>query len=127
MGRPAIPTAIKELSGSFKNHPERKNHDEPKPAHGISENPPDHLDDYEKSIWFEVVSKAPSGVLFNSDEFVVEIVACYLAEYRLDRKNFAVGKMGRLQAALGKLGLSPSDRAGIVAEKPEEDAPFGKL
>ena len=124
MSRPRTATAILEAKGAFKNHPERRRGNEPKPAAGFPETPPAHLTDEQKATWQQIVEITPPGVLANSDQLIVEIAACLLAEYRENPSEMVAGRITRLTCELGKLGLSPSDRAGLEVYKPEDLDPF---
>lgn len=74
MPRPPKPTAILELSGSFKTHPERRRHNEPVDSRGIGECP-DRLPDEMRPYWDEIVTMAAPGVLKISDRWAVELAA----------------------------------------------------
>ena len=124
MSRPRTATAILEASGAFKNHPERKRQNEPKPAAGFPGTPPEHLTEEQKTAWQQIVEITPPGVLANSDQLIVEIAACLLAEYRANPGEMVTARITRLTCELGKLGLSPSDRAGLEVYKPEDLDPF---
>ena len=121
------PTNVLELRGSFKRHPERRaaRANEPEPTGSIGE-PPEHLKPAEQAVWREVVDINPPGVLANSDRIVLELISCLLAEFRANGlTNMTDGKLSRLCALLGQLGMTPADRARItVIEKPTKRNPF---
>ena len=119
MSKPRTATAILEARGAFKNHPERKRQQEPKPAAEFPEIPPEHLTNEQKATWQQIVDIVPARVLANSDILIVEIAACLLAEYRANPNEMVTARITRLTCELGKLGLSPSDRAGLEVYKPE--------
>lgn len=112
MARPRTATAILEARGAFKNHPERKRVD-PKPEGGLPEAPPDNLTPAQKQAWQRIVRVAPESVLQSSDEIMVEMAACLLAEFQADPTSMPTARITRLETQLGKFGLSPSDRARI--------------
>jgi hypothetical protein len=58
-------------------------------------------------------------MLANSDIFIVEIAAVLLSEFRQYSNAMVTARIYRLTAELGKLGLSPSDRAGLVVPTTE--------
>ena len=74
-----------------------------------------------KATWRQIVDIVPARVLANSDVLIVEIAACLLAEYRANPNEMVTARIIRLTAELGKLGLSPSDRAGLEVYKPENE------
>jgi len=119
MSKPRTATAILEARGAFKNHPERKRQHEPEPAGGLPDKPPHHLTEEQKATWRQIVDITPPGVLANSDQLIVEIAACLLAEFRANPNEMVTARITRLTCELGKLGLSPSDRAGLEVHKPE--------
>ena len=121
MSKPRTATAILEARGAFKNHPERKRKNEPKPAADFPDMPPEHLTNKQKEAWRQIVEITPPGVLANSDQFIVEIAACLLAEYRANPNEMVTARITRLTCELGKLGLSPSDRAGLEVFKPDSN------
>ena len=81
--------------------------------------PPTHLTPEQADAWKEVVKRIPEGILTNSDTIHVEIIACLLAEYRLDPVGMNSARITRLTVEMGKLGLNPSDRSklGITTEE----------
>ena len=119
MSKPRTATAILEARGAFNNHPERKRKNEPKPAATFPDKPPERLTKEQKAAWQQIVEITPPGVLANSDQLIVEIAACLLAEYRANRNEMVTARITRLTCELGKLGLSPSDRAGLEVYKQE--------
>ena len=113
MGKPRTATAILEARGAFKNHPERKRKNEPKPAAAFPVRAPTRLTQEQKACWRQIVNITPPGVLANSDQLIVEVASCLLAEYRANPNEMVTARITRLTSELGKLGLSPSDRAGL--------------
>ena len=121
MARPKTATNILEAKGAFKAHPERKPKDEPIVSNPFPKKSPIHLTEEEKVCWDELVSIAPAGVLTGADTIVVEMAACLLSEYREDRAKFNPSKLTRLSSEINRIGLSPSSRASLTVEKPQED------
>ena len=119
MSRPRTATAILEARGAFKTNPERKREHEPKPAATMPDKPPERLTKDQKAAWRQIVEITPPGILANSDQLIVEIAACLLAEFRTNPNEMVTARITRLTCELGKLGLSPSDRAGLEVHKSE--------
>ena len=121
MARPRTATELLEARGAFKNHPERKRKNEPKPAAGFPEMPPAHLTPEQATCWQQIVEITPARVLAGSDVIITEIAACLLAEYRANPEQMVTARITRLTCELGKLGLSPSDRAGLEVYNPDNE------
>ena len=113
MGRPRTPTSILELRGGFKNRPSRRRDNEPKPTGDIGD-PPKRLKTKDlKAAWREIVDICPPGVLTNADRLHLEIICYLLTEFRENPRDFMASKLARLEAMLGKCGLTPADRSKI--------------
>ncbi|MEY3371720.1 MAG: hypothetical protein RLZZ537_188 [Pseudomonadota bacterium] len=121
------PTNVLELRGSFKKHPERRaaRANEPKPTGSIGD-PPEHLKPQEQDLWREIVGIVAPGVLANSDRLVLEITSVLMAEFRiLGTAGMTDGRLSRLSALLGQLGMTPADRARVnVPMKAKAVNPF---
>lgn len=120
MARPRTPTNVLDARGSFKKHPERKRQDAE--ASGPLEASPDHINGEVLNAWNEIVESAPLDVLTNSDRISLEIAANLLAQFRSDPIGFTAAKLVRLEALLGKFGMTPADRAKVGGKK---EAPKG--
>lgn len=123
MGQPRKPTAIKQIQGTAKQHPERLNKDEPVPVRGIG---PNHssLTEYEAAIWDEVVGISYAGVLGEADRIALEMMCRLIAEMRLDFEEMTAAKITQLSQLLGRFGMTPSDRTKIVIPKSKNKNPF---
>jgi hypothetical protein len=121
MARPRTATAILAARGAFKHDPQRARHQEPPGRAKFPKAPPSRLSADERKAWREIVKIAPVGVLTGSDTLVVEIVSVLLAEFRSDPQAFPTGRLGRLTAELGRLGLNPSGRAALQIPKADAD------
>lgn len=127
MPRPRTPTNVLAIKGAFDKNPNRERQD-PDTA-GKLKAPPAHMTEVQKAIWHEFVKAAPKNVITESDRFSLELVSCLLAEYRADPTEFTAAKLVRLEALIGKFGMSPADRAkiaGPVQKKPQGN-PFADL
>jgi hypothetical protein len=120
MARPRTPTNVLELRGSFKKHPERQRQDAE--SSGPLSSPPDHINGPVLNAWNEIAESAPLDVLTNSDRISLELAANLLAQFRNDPIEFTAAKLVRLEALLGKFGMTPADRAKVGGKK---EAPKG--
>ena len=114
MPNPRKPTAVKQMLGTAQ--PCRMNPNEPK-RNGEIAKPPRDFSALEKKCYRQIVDQCCPGVLAQSDSLAVEMAATLLAEFRSDRAGFPVNKYLRLETLLGKLGMTPSDRAKVNAVK----------
>jgi hypothetical protein len=132
MGRNRKPKAIAERDGSFEAHPERKANylNEPKPDGPLGAPPPSFKpDEYTGSrllsIWNEIVSQAPPGVLTSSDRLHVEMTCRLILRVRTGAAKS--GDFNSIKEFLGKMAMNPADRpkiqVGAGAPPPNTDAP----
>lgn len=115
MGRPRTATNVLTLRGAFKNHPERMQAREnaPEPSAPVG-SAPDHLADDEKACWEEVAGYCPAGVLGDCDRTHLEVVAKLLAlTRRKPIEEVPDGKIARLAAMLGAMGMNPAERSKV--------------
>lgn len=61
-------------------------------------------------------------MLTESDRLALELAAQLMAQFRADPVEFPAAKMARLEAQLGKFGMTPADRAKVGGKK---EAPKG--
>ena len=120
MARPRTPTNVLELKGSFKKDPQRRREDAE--AVGPLGGSPTHINGAVRGAWNEIVASAPREVLTGSDALAVELAANLLAQFRADPVEFTAAKLVRLEALLGKFGMTPADRAKVGGKK---EAPKG--
>ena len=121
MARPRTATAILNARGAFKKDPQRTRTD-PKPTGTLRKTPPANLTTDQKRAWQRIVKIAPAGVLQCSDEIMIELASCLLAEFQSDPGEMPTARLLRLETQLGKFGLSPADRARIGVEKSPANA-----
>lgn len=129
MARPRIATNIHELKGTFKTHPERRaaRENEPVPKAGIGPSP-EWFEPNEVEAWDYIVGVMPPGVLGDSDRVHLEVAARLLAYSRTVKiSEMSDGKLSRLDAMLGKMGLNPAERSKVKAEKAPPQNPFSAL
>jgi hypothetical protein len=68
-------------------------------------------------------------VLTEADRVGLEICCALLNQFRLDPVEFPAAKLVRLEALLGKFGMTPADRAKVAgpAQKKPQGNPFAGL
>lgn len=126
MGRPRKPTPVLELTGAFRKDPQRRRDAEPVGEGPLGDPPPTWDNDEElRSIWQEIVSITPSGVLTRADRLIVEMICLMMKRVRSG--HAMLGEMRLLMAGLGKLGLTPADRSRVSVAREEEQDEFTKL
>jgi hypothetical protein len=107
MSRPRTPTAVLELRGAFKAHPERAREraGEPRPTEPLGE-PPKRLKPADKAAWCEM--RDHGFWLTSADQFMVEIAASLMAKHRGGTIDNPARSL--LVSTLSKLGLAlPND------------------
>ncbi|WP_433963651.1 hypothetical protein [Tunturiibacter gelidiferens] len=121
-----------ELSGAIAKNPKRftQRKAEPRPASAIGP-APKHLNKEEKAVWKEIVDCAPAGSLGSSDRIILEVVCRLTQAFRSGTLSRA-SEVAQLMNGLGRLGLSPADRAKLNVEpdqssKPAESDPYNFL
>lgn len=121
MTRPRKPTALKELQGSFKPHPERRNKNEPVSSEeiGIALTT---LSADEKKIWDEIKGIACDGVLTAADRIALELLCKLIHEMRYSFEDMNAAKLSRLTFLLSQFGMTPADRSKInIPQKKEKN------
>ena len=126
MPRRKTPTRVLDARGSFKKDPQRRRDGEPEVTDSLS-TPPDDFSEAEAKAWHMIASKAPMGVLMDSDWPSVVMAAKLWAEFMADSINFNTARLTRLHRILGDFGLNPSDRASLSIPKPRQYNPFDHL
>lgn len=117
------PIEAHALSGSVQKNPKRYEGrtTEPRPSAPIG-NAPDHLSTEAQKVWEELVSIAPKGSLGCSDRLILEIVCVLTVAFRAGLLTRA-SEVSQLINALGRLGLTPADRAKLNVEPQPEPGP----
>ena len=122
MSRPRTPTAILNLRGSFKRHPERAREraGEPKPLNMLGPAPA-RLKPKEKAAWNEMATEG--FWLTSADSFMVEIAAALMVQHREGVIDNPARSL--LISTLSKLGFGPTDRSKLkVPDAPKEPSGF---
>jgi phage terminase small subunit len=116
------PLAAHRLSGATKKNPQRfrARENEPTTNAPIGE-PPKHLTADEKAVWKEVVKVSPKGILTNADRLLLEVACRLVTQFRVGLLLRA-SEIATLLNSLGRLGLSPADRAKLNVQ-PEPSKP----
>ena len=123
MGLNRTPTAILECRGSFIGHKNRKEAraGEPLVTKKLG-SPPKTFTDHQKKIWREFSKIVPAGVATYADRWAAEIVVSTMAKFRAG--TITGGERSQLTSLLSRFGLTPADRARVVATvvpKPDYD------
>jgi len=121
--RPRLPSNVLELRGAFKKHPERRRQD-PAGAAEFKREPPPHLPQGAVSAWRYLVERLPKVAITSSDEIAVEVCAGLLAKYWLSSE---LDTLKELRQWLGKLGMTPGDRARLPSAPPDPQNPYSAL
>lgn len=111
------PTVLLEAQGAFKKNPNRRRDNEPTPRGKFPKSPPKlyELSIHEKKCWRHLVSIVPPGVLRDADIATVLLAAKLMS--RIILNTFHPSELTRYSVEIGKLGLSPSDRARLTVDK----------
>ena len=122
MGRPRTPTNVLNARGAFETHSDRRKAREGE-AVGDGEigNAPRTLSKAGKKAWRYLVGQCPEGVLTGADRAAMELVAGAYAEIWNKEKPITIPHRQTVFAMLGKFGLTPSERAGLIVDAPEDD------
>ena len=115
------PTAMHEVTGTYKENPNRRRKGEPKPRMGIGSYPHDAAMT-PSGCWDELVDNICPGVLGNSDRMLLELASTLLSEFRQAPSEMQASRITLLERCLGKMGMTPVDRARITAEQEAEKA-----
>lgn len=133
MPRQKLSKAEALLTGAAAKNPQRYE-DKPNelPVRGPIGKAPRHMTDEEQSIWREIVSQAPLGLLGSCDRLAVETACKMVLKMRKSSLSMKASEYSSLINVLGKLGLTPGDRARLnvttpPVNMPVEDDPWAGL
>lgn len=127
--RHKLSTAIAEVTGAAKRHPERYALEVITVEQPLG-SPPAHLTAAAARIWEEVASLYPPQVLRIADRHAVEMLCNELARYREDPAEFPNPRFAALINLVGRLGGTPQDRVRLALPKDKETAkadPFAEF
>jgi len=116
------------MRGAFKINPQRRREREHEPVvHQPIGDPPKTFNDAQLQAWKDIVSMAPRGVLTVADTLAVENASRLLAAEREGTNSDSQGR--RLDALLGKFGMTPSDRSKVSVSVPASKPgnPFSQI
>lgn len=121
MSRPRTPTAVLQLRGSFKTHPERAKDraGEPTPNGPIGA-PPKHLAPAEAAVFAEMAIEG--HWLTSADALMVEVAACLMAKQRAGTIDNPARSL--LITTLTRLGFGPTERSKIKVPEAPKANPF---
>jgi hypothetical protein len=123
MPRHTQPREVAEAKGAVRHNPQRYRNTPPKAAFALGE-PPAHMGDAAKAVWFELDTYAAKGVLTCADRLLLEVAANLIAEYRMSPRDFVTARVGQLISCLGRLGMTPADRQKLSVPDAEKTNPF---
>lgn len=128
MARHSQPRELAELKGLTRHNPQRYRNEPPKHTMPIGQ-PPEHMSEEAKVVWFELETYVAPGVLTASERLLLEVLSNLVSEYRKDPIQFAVGKYTHLTSYMARLGMSPADRQklNIGTGKDEDDDPMSEF
>ena len=126
MSRPRTATNILDAKGAFKKDPARKR-TEPKSVDPFPARSPSHLNPLQVKWWHSIRKMVPAGVLQGSDILAVELAAVLWAEFAANPADMNTGRIGQMANALGRLGLSPADRAKLSVKPTKEAGEFDEF
>jgi len=126
MPKPKTPTKILDWKGSYKKDPQRKRKGEPMPTGKIGK-PPVWLSKDAAKAWRYLVRKCHPGVLTSMDGPGMVAMAVAFAPLMDKDKTLGVVEIKGISIMLGKFGFTPSDRAGIVSDAPDDKGGWAGL
>ena len=112
--------SILEARGAFRKDPGRRRV-EPKGKAAFPRRAPGGLTPEQAKCWHTLVKSVPAGVLTGSDQAAVYLAACLWAQFTEDPAGMPTARIAQLRAALGNLGLSPTDRARLQPQATVEE------
>ena len=123
MPRPRKPTKLKELSGSYKTHKNRRPENEPQPKGEIGSPPESSASKDRKeeiaAIWVEMKAVIADGVMTDMDRPALELLCNTLYEIRHAEK-FSSAMYQTAVSLLSRFGMTPADRSRVnTGSKPE--------
>jgi phage terminase small subunit len=121
MAKPPNPTAVQDMKGAYKLHPERRNPDEPKTDAPLG-SAPAYLTKEEKAVWRELARNLIPGVAFHSDRLPFEALVRVASKMRHNLEKFKATDMAALISLCARFGMTPSDRTKISVSKPKASA-----
>ena len=115
VSRHRTPTVTLMTRDTFGKNPARARQraGEPQPSQAIGPAPAT-LSVEHRACFDEIVQRSHIGVLSSADSIAVEMAAALLAAFRRDPENLSAAKFARLEALLGRFGMTPADRSKVT-------------
>lgn len=126
MARHAQPRELAELKGATAHDPQRYREEPPKSDIPLG-NAPEHLNEAQKAVWFELATYALPGVMTGADRLVLETLTVLVTQFRSDPEGMPAPKMGHMIGCLARLGMTPADRQKLGVAKAPEENPFERF
>jgi phage terminase small subunit len=121
MAKPPNPSAVQDMKGAYKLHPERRNPDEPKSDMPLGPAPA-YLTKEEKAVWRELTKQLIPGVALHSDRLAFEALVRVASKMRNNFEKFTNANMSALISLCARFALTPSDRTKVSVSKPKTSA-----
>jgi hypothetical protein len=102
-----LPAAVLEAKGAFDHDPQRRRID-PVATGELGESPA-YFNEAQGTIWDELKVQLPIGLAKSADRCMFEIAVRLMDRFR--REGLKPTELAQLINALGRLGMSPSDRS----------------
>ena len=115
------PREVAVIKGHLKTHPDRYRNAVPKNRQKLGQ-PPKHMSEVAKGIWFEFEEYSLPGVLTAAERPTFELLCTLFAEFRADPLKCPAPKLNTIIGCLGRLGMTPADRQKIIVKDDEEVA-----
>ncbi|WP_250463708.1 MULTISPECIES: hypothetical protein [unclassified Caballeronia] len=126
MARACTPAKVLKMRGFYRRNPSRRR-EEPHVTKPLGDHPA-HFSGAELAAWNDIAHGAPRDVLISSDRVTVQFAARLLADFARRLGKFTAAKLARLDAMLGKFGLSPADRSKVAGGGEKKGGnPFAQL
>lgn len=116
MPGPRKPTELLQLSGAFKQNPQRAREVGPKSTEPLGD-PPATFQAPERAIWYELVGNAPTGVLTSTERPILEVLSLLMLRLRTSWPKAA--ELALILNCLVQLGWTPSARSRVVGTPQE--------
>lgn len=102
-----LPASVLEAKGAFEKDPQRKRVDPV--ATGDLGTAPAYFNEVQSGVWEELKAQLPVGLAKSADRCIFEIAVRLMDRFR--REGLKSTELAQLINALGRLGMSPSDRS----------------
>ena len=121
MPRLRKPSNILELSGAWKQNPQRRRRSVPKSKREIKREPPDYFDAGQREAWQFLLERVPDQVLKDADEAIFEMASVMFARFREQGADSPAYLLTRLDIMLDRMGMTPSGREKLTVPQQDEN------